>query len=95
MFNEFYAVVKSIPRGKVMTYGQVAALAGLPRCARQVGYALHKNPAPNEIPCHRVVFKNGSLSPAFAFGGINRQKELLEAEGVTFTGTHVNMPHHN
>jgi len=72
-----------------MSYGQVAALAGFPRCARQVGFALHQNPSQEEIPCHRVVFKDGSLSPAFAFGGENVQRRLLEGEGVTFNGDKV------
>jgi len=84
MFEEFYSVVKTIPRGKVMSYGQVAMLAGFPRCARQVGYALHRNPDPDTIPCHRVVFADGRLAPAFAFGGANKQRELLESEGVEF-----------
>jgi len=91
MFAEFYSVVKSIPRGRVMTYGAVAALAGFPRCARQVGFALHRNPEQGAIPCHRVVFKDGSLSPAFAFGGQSVQRKLLEAEGVTFIGDKVCM----
>ncbi|MDR3001365.1 MAG: MGMT family protein [Fibromonadaceae bacterium] len=85
MFKAMYAVVKNIPKGKVASYGTVARLAGYPRCSRQVGFALHKNPDPENIPCHRVVFKDGSLSKAFLFGGENRQRELLEAEGVRFT----------
>lgn len=64
-----YEVVRRIPKGKVATYGQVAALAGAPRNARFVGYALHSNPEPGVIPCHRVVFRDGSLAPGFAFGG--------------------------
>lgn len=79
-----YEVVKRIPKGCVATYGQVAALAGRPRAARFVGFALHANPEPGVIPCHRVVFRDGSLAPGFAFGGDERQRELLEAEGVTF-----------
>lgn len=54
-FDRIYAVVKRIPRGKVATYGQVAMLAGNPRWARAVGYALHANPEPGVIPCHRVL----------------------------------------
>lgn len=82
-FNQrVYDVVRRIPRGKVATYGQVAALAGNPRNARFVGFALHANPEPGVIPCHRVVFRDGSLAPGFAFGGAQRQRELLEAEGV-------------
>jgi len=91
MFDKFYEIVKRIPRGKVMTYGQVAALAGFPRCARQVGFALHRNPCSKTIPCHRVVFKDGSLSPAFAFGGERKQRELLEQEGIVFVGNRVDL----
>lgn len=84
VFERIYAVVQTIPRGKVASYGQVAALAGNPRWARVVGYALHVNPKPGEIPCHRVVTKDGATSPAFAFGGQDMQRTLLEEEGVTF-----------
>ena len=83
-FARVYAIVKEVPPGKVATYGQIAALAGAPRMARQVGYALHVNPEPGVIPCHRVVNRFGGLSPAFAFGGDNQQRILLEGEGVTF-----------
>lgn len=79
-----YAVVRRIPCGMVATYGQVAALAGAPRNARMVGYALHANPEPGVIPCHRVVFRDGSLAPGFAFGGPDEQRDLLEREGVVF-----------
>ena len=80
-----YEVVQSIPAGRVMSYGQVAFLAGNPRGARAVGFALHRNPSPGVIPCHRVVFRDGSLSPGFAFGGPEVQRALLEKEGVRFT----------
>lgn len=84
-FNDHvYDIVKQIPAGCVATYGQVAALAGKPRNARAVGYALHANPEPGVIPCHRVVFRDGSLAPGFAFGGPDRQRALLRSEGVTF-----------
>lgn len=83
-FEKIYEVVKMIPKGKVASYGQVAMLAGNPRWSRVVGYALHVNPDPDGIPCYRVVTKQGELSQAFAFGGINRQRELLEADGVEF-----------
>lgn len=84
VFDKIYNVVQTIPRGCVMNYGAVAAMAGNPRRARVVGYALHVNPMPGVIPCHRVVMKDGSLSPGFAFGGEGAQRALLEAEGVTF-----------
>ncbi len=83
-FESVYAVVKRIPEGKVLTYGDVARAVGAPRCARQVGWALHSNPQPGVIPCHRVVFGDGRLADGFAFGGKEVQKALLEAEGVQF-----------
>lgn len=90
-FEKIYEVVKKIPRGKVATYGQVAALAGNKRWARVVGYALHVNPNEKEIPCYRVVTKDGAVSKAFVFGGKNRQIELLKADGIEFKDDHVIM----
>ena len=81
-FAKIYEVVKRIPEGRVATYGQVAAAAGNPRRSQIVGYALHVNPDPATIKCHRVVNRFGGLSPAFAFGGIYAHAELLRAEGV-------------
>lgn len=90
-FERIYDVVRQIPRGKVASYGQVAALAGNRRWARVVGYALHVNPDEAGIPCYRVVTKDGCVSEAFAFGGRNRQVELLKADGVEFIDGHVDM----
>lgn len=84
VFEEIYMVVARIPKGKVTTYGNIARLAGNTRMARVVGYALHRNPDPEHIPCHRVVNRFGEVSSAFVFGGGSRQRELLEAEGVEF-----------
>lgn len=83
-FEKIYEQVKKIPKGKVASYGQIALMAGNPRWSRVVGYALHSNPEPGIIPCHRVVTKDGKLSKSFAFGGENMQRILLESEGVTF-----------
>ncbi len=83
-FEKIYRIVRRIPRGKVATYGQIARLAGNARWSRVVGYALHVNPEPGVIPCHRVLNRDGKPSSAFAFGGENRQIALLEAEGVQF-----------
>ena len=83
-FTKVYEIVKAIPQGKVATYGQVARLAGNARMSRQVGWALHVNPEPYVTPCHRVVNRFGRLAPAFAFGGVDVQKQLLIAEGVQF-----------
>lgn len=83
-FEEIYEEVCLIPKGKVAAYGYIACRLGNPRLSRVVGYALHSNPRPGEIPCHRVVMKDGSLAPGFAFGGVDVQRRLLEDEGVTF-----------
>lgn len=82
--KKIYEIVGEIPRGRVMTYGQVARLAGNPRGARGVGFALHRNPYPVTTPCHRVIFKDGSLCQGYAFGGAEVQRRLLEEEGVGF-----------
>lgn len=85
-FDRVYEYVKTVPKGKVVTYGQVAFALGMPRASRAVGYALHVNPQPGIIPCHRVVNRFGRLAPAFAFGGIGVQRALLEEEGVEVDG---------
>lgn len=90
-FEKIYDVVKKIPYGKVATYGQVAEIAGNRRWSRVVGYALHANPDPENIPCYRVVNRLGEVSKAFAFGGQNRQVELLKAEGVGFVDGRVDL----
>ena len=90
-FELIYDVVKRIPRGTVATYGQIAMLAGNPHWSRVVGYALHVNPEPGIIPCHRVVNRLGEPSSAFAFGGMNEQISLLENEGVEFTDGRVDL----
>ena len=85
-FEKIYDVVRRSPEGKVATYGQIAAMAGNPRWSRVVGYALHVNPEPGVIPCHRVVDRLGRPSSAFAFGGVQVQLELLRQEGVEADG---------
>jgi methylated-DNA-protein-cysteine methyltransferase-like protein len=84
VFEKIYDAVKLIPYGKVATYGQIALLAGNPRWSRVVGYALHVNPDPSAIKCYRVVNRFGETSTAFAFGGQDVQRQLLEGEGVVF-----------
>lgn len=80
--KRIYEAVKKIPKGKVATYGQVAELAGNKKMSRAVGNALHKNPEPGVIPCHRVVSSKGELAGDFAFGGLGVQAKLLFEEGV-------------
>lgn len=83
IFERIYEEVKKIPEGKVATYGEIARKAGT--TPRVVGFALHQNPDPKNIPCHRVVFKDGSLSPGYVFGGVGKQKSILVNEGVRIT----------
>ena len=82
MFERVYEVVRHIPDGKVSTYGQIAARLGNVRWARAVGYALHANPDPENVHCFKVVNRDGRLAPAFAFGGEEVQRMLLERSGV-------------
>ena len=84
-FERVYDVVRQIPSGRVASYGQVARMVGEPRKARFVGYAMHASPGmAGGVPCHRVVFKDGTLCSGFAFGGRDRQRALLDGEGVAF-----------
>lgn len=91
-----YQVVAHIPAGKVASYGTIARLMGSPRSARYVGFALKREPDPSlglgKLPCHRVLFKDGRLCEDFIFGGPGAQRELLQAEGITFIDNdHVDM----
>lgn len=90
-FEKIYDAVKEIPYGKVASYSTIARMAGNPRWARVVGYALHVNPDPENIKCYRVVNKDGRVSSAFAFGGGNAQEELLKSEGIEVIGGYVDM----
>ena len=83
-YQKVYQIVSRIPRGKVATYGQIAALAGNPFAARAVGNAMKRTPEYLNLPCHRVVNQTGELTASCAFGGAGRQRELLEAEGIGF-----------
>ncbi len=80
--EKIYPVVSSIPKGKVMTYGQVADIAGV-KNPRVVGFALRENKDPRNIPCHRVVGIRGKLT-GYAFGGITKKREILKKEGIYF-----------
>ncbi|NOZ09370.1 MAG: MGMT family protein [FCB group bacterium] len=78
-----YEIVKMIPRGKVATYGQIAAILG--RCsARQVGFAMAATPADAGIPWHRVINSKGRISPHGGGGGSELQRQILENEGIQF-----------
>jgi O-6-methylguanine DNA methyltransferase len=89
--KRIYEAVKKIPKGKVATYADVAELAGDRKMARAVGNALHKNPDPSTIPCHRVVNSKGELAGEYAFGGAWKQAQILESEGVEIIDGKVNL----
>jgi len=84
--NKVYQLVANIPHGKVMTYGQIAALAGNPKAPRIVGGIAHFGPP--DLPWHRVVKKDGSLAEGFPGGGRDLQKQLLKDEGLKFNNNH-------
>ncbi len=81
-FQKVYLQVKKIPKGKVSTYKAIAEFSGT--TPRVVGFALHANKNPKEIPCHRIVNIKGEVATGYAFGGQNKQRETLENEGVMF-----------
>ncbi len=83
-YQRIYATVDAIPRGRVATYGQVAREAGLPRNARQVGFALRHLPADSELPWHRVVNAGGEISGRGKPDKERRHRRLLEREGIDF-----------
>ena len=89
--KRIYEAVKRIPKGCVATYADVAEEAGDRKMARAVGNALHKNPDPSTIPCHRVVNARGELAGEYAFGGAWRQAEILRSEGVELTDGRVDL----
>lgn len=88
--EKVYQVVSKIPRGKVMTYQEVAALAGNPKASRAVGTAMKNNPDNTTIPCHRVVGSTGTMN-GYAFGGEDVKIQLLKKEGVSFKGEKVDL----
>lgn len=94
-FDRTYEMVRQIPKGRVASYGQIARMLGEPRKSRFVGFAMHASPGmAGGVPCHRVVFKDGSLAPGFAFGGPGEQRRMLEAEGISFLANgRVDMKH--
>lgn len=90
-YAKIYDVVAQIPKGKVSTYGQIALKLGNIKLSRVVGNALHCNPDPINIPCHRVVNHNGKLAAMYVFGGINVQREKLISEGVEVNNDTVDL----
>ncbi len=82
-FEKIYQVVSNIPKGKVTTYKKIANIVGI-KNPRLVGFVLHRNIDPKNIPCHRVIRSNGKLAKGYAFGGESKQKDILIKEGIIF-----------
>lgn len=88
--EKVYSLTRSIPKGKVATYKQLAQLSGV-RNPRQIGYIMHSNPSESTVPCHRVVSSTGKVAKTFAFGGYEEQQKRLEGEGVIFNNGKINL----
>ena len=82
-YQRVIAIIKSIPEGKVATYGQIATYAGNPRAARQVSFILHSSSEKENLPWHRVINSKGSISLKHGHG-YELQKQMLKKEGITF-----------
>jgi O-6-methylguanine DNA methyltransferase len=89
--EKVYTIARQVPKGKVVTYGQLARLAGSPGAARAVGMCMKTNPDMKTIPCHRVVASNGMLTGYSAGEGIATKKQMLIKEGVSFINNRVDL----
>jgi len=89
IFEQVYDLVRQIPKGKVASYGDVARVLGIN--PRYVGYILHHNPYPGDVPCHRILNSQGRVAKTFAFGGGDAQQKLLETESIQFTSGKANL----
>lgn len=89
--EKVYKILRKIPKGRVVTYGQMASLAGNPKAARAVGYYMRINPDAPNTPCHRVVAADGSLTGYSGIGGIKKKRQMLITEGVEFKKDKVNL----
>ncbi|EKE14943.1 MAG: hypothetical protein ACD_12C00229G0001 [uncultured bacterium] len=89
--EKVYKICSSIPKGKVVTYGQLARLTGKPKAARAIGVFMKNNPDAPIVPCHRVVASDGKLTGYSGVGGINKKKKMLLKEGVIFKNSHVDL----
>ncbi len=89
-FKKIYDVVSKIPKGKVMTYKQVAQIANI-KNPRYVGFAIHRNTDIIKVPCHRIIKSDGRLATGYAHGGMSKQRERLIKEGIVFKNGRVDL----
>lgn len=90
-YQSIWKVVSEIPPGHVLTYGEVARLAGMPRAARRVSQALRRAPQNMKLPWHRVINAQGKISFPEDSSGWLRQKDRLESEGITFLNGKIDL----
>ncbi len=94
-FEKIALIVSKIPRGKVASYGQIADRYNQNNTGiispKIVGFAMHANKDPKNVPCHRVVMKDGSLSRGYAFGSEEVQRKILQSEAVEFVNKKVDI----
>lgn len=88
-YQKVYALVRTIPRGKVTSYGAIAKALGSPQSARTVGYAMNASHRQGDVPAHRVVNRNGVLTGKHHFSGTFAMQQLLEAEGIKVTDDQI------
>ena len=91
MQEEILKYLLTVPKGKVVTYGQIAEFLGNKNLSRTVGNALHRYPDGDKYPCYKVVNSKGELSKNYAFGGIEEQKKRLEKDGVKVVNYKVDL----
>lgn len=91
MKQKVYEFLRTIPKGKVVTYGQIAEFLGNKKLSRVVGNILHVNPEPDVYPCFKVVNAQGRLAEHFGCGGLQEQKRRLEADGIRVTDGKVDL----
>jgi methylated-DNA-protein-cysteine methyltransferase-like protein len=93
-FERVFKIVEQIPAGKVTTYGTIARILGIKSSARMVGWALNSKRGSLDLPCHRVVNRNGELTGKLHFATPTLMRELLESEGIQFIGDAVDLKLH-
>lgn len=91
MKDEVFKFLTTIPKGKVVTYGQIAVYLGNKNLSRVVGNILHSNIDGEKFPCYKVVNSKGKLSDNYAFGGLEKQKERLEKDGIEVVNGFVSL----
>lgn len=89
--QKVYEYLQTIPKGKVVTYGQIAQYLGNKHWAQPVGNILHQNPDGDKYPCYKVVNGKGRLAVGYAFGGVEQQKKRLEQDGVEVLNYRVDL----